>query len=322
MSGVKDIPTLSVCMITYNHEDFIAEAINGVLMQKTNFPIKLIIGEDSSTDRTREICEVYQKKHPEIIELLPKGDNLGMSKNFIRTLKECDGKYIAFCEGDDYWTYKNKLKEQVYFLERNQAYSICSHVYNILSPDNNLAVDRYSNLVKNELDGLSFDLESHYKYWLAKALTLVIRNDYNYTEELEKYKYTRDSHLIYHVLNNGKGYCINFIGGVYRLHQGGIHSSQTNIQNVRCKLEVYSELLLFNSTDKTLRQKYDEIVKHFFNTIIYEYLSNEISFNDLSPRSDLNKFMIGLILTNVRYIIVVSFKLIFMKVFKYGSLKD
>ena len=83
----KDIQMVSVCMITYNHEAYIAQAIEGVLTQKTNFPIELIIGEDCSTDNTREICIEYKKKYPEVIKLKLRENNLGVIGNFIQNTK-------------------------------------------------------------------------------------------------------------------------------------------------------------------------------------------------------------------------------------------
>lgn len=115
----SNTPLVSVCMITYNHEKYIAQAIEGVLMQKTNFPIELVIGEDCSTDNTRKICEVYARNYSEIIKLLPLGRNLGMISNFIRTLKACQGKYIALCEGDDYWICPSKLQKQMDLLKNS-----------------------------------------------------------------------------------------------------------------------------------------------------------------------------------------------------------
>ena len=111
---------VSVCMITYNHEKYISEAIEGVLMQKTTFPIELIIGEDCSTDSTRKIVVEYAEKHPDIIRPLLPERNLGMMTNFIETMQEATGKYIALCEGDDYWTDPYKLQKQVDILEANE----------------------------------------------------------------------------------------------------------------------------------------------------------------------------------------------------------
>ena len=114
-------------MITYNHERFIAQAIEGVVMQKTQFSYELVIGEDCSTDNTRVIAESYVRKYPDIIRLLPAEKNLGIWANGLRTLKECKGKYLAFCEGDDYWTSPEKLAKQVEMLEKHPGYSICFH---------------------------------------------------------------------------------------------------------------------------------------------------------------------------------------------------
>jgi len=112
-------PLVSVIMITFNHELYIAQAIEGVLLQKTVFPIELIIGEDCSTDRTREIVLEYQKKYPGIIEVIISEENVGMHKNNMRTVQACRGKYIAFCEGDDYWHHPKKLQLQVDYLENH-----------------------------------------------------------------------------------------------------------------------------------------------------------------------------------------------------------
>lgn len=115
---------VSICMITYNHENFIREAIEGVLMQKTDFPIELIIGEDCSTDNTRSIVLEYAAKYPDIIRPLLPDKNLGVTRNFFETLQSATGKYIALCEGDDYWTDPNKLQKQVDFLEANDEYPL------------------------------------------------------------------------------------------------------------------------------------------------------------------------------------------------------
>jgi glycosyltransferase involved in cell wall biosynthesis len=119
-------PLVSVKMITYNHAPFIAQAIEGVLQQKTNFPFELLIGEDCSTDGTREIVFDYQKKYPDIIRVVTSDKNVGMKKNGLRTLRACQGKYVAFCEGDDYWQSPFKLQKQADYLESHPE---CGMVY-------------------------------------------------------------------------------------------------------------------------------------------------------------------------------------------------
>jgi len=110
-------PIVSVKMITYNHEPYIAQAIEGVVKQETEYPFELIIGEDCSTDGTREIVLDYQRKYPDIIRVVISDKNVGIKKNGRRTSKLCRGKYKAWCEGDDYWHHSKKLQKQVDYLE-------------------------------------------------------------------------------------------------------------------------------------------------------------------------------------------------------------
>lgn len=115
---------VSVCMITYNHKAYIREAIEGVLMQKTNFLFELIIGEDCSKDNTRAIVQEYEKKYQDMIKAQYPETNRGMMNNFFAVLQSAQGKYIAICDGDDYWTDPYKLQKQVDFLEVNPDYGL------------------------------------------------------------------------------------------------------------------------------------------------------------------------------------------------------
>lgn len=117
-------PIVSVRMSTYNHEPYIAQAIEGVVTQETEYPFELIIGEDCSTDRTREIVFEYQKKYPDIIRVIAWDKNVGMRKNGRRAYMACRGKYIAICEGDDYWHHPGKLQKQIDFLENHPDYGM------------------------------------------------------------------------------------------------------------------------------------------------------------------------------------------------------
>ncbi len=96
-------------------------------MQRVNFGIEIVIGEDCSTDGTREILLEYAEKHPGLIRLLLRERNLGMNANFFSTLREHRGKYVALLDGNDYWTSADKLQQQVDFLERHSGYAICFH---------------------------------------------------------------------------------------------------------------------------------------------------------------------------------------------------
>ena len=115
----------SILMVTYNHQEFIAQAIDSVLMQEVDFEYEIVIGEDCSTDNTRQIVVDYQRKYPDKIRLLLHEVNLGAHENFIASYKACEGEYIALLEGDDYWISSDKLKKQVDFLDQNSDFTIC-----------------------------------------------------------------------------------------------------------------------------------------------------------------------------------------------------
>jgi glycosyltransferase involved in cell wall biosynthesis len=121
---------VAIWMVSYNHKDYIVQAVESVMMQKTDFDFKLFIGEDCSTDNTRELCIKLQEKYPDKIELVLHKNNLGPNKNAIQIYNKCyesGAKYIALLEGDDYWTDSSKLNRQVAFLENNQDFVLVGH---------------------------------------------------------------------------------------------------------------------------------------------------------------------------------------------------
>jgi glycosyltransferase involved in cell wall biosynthesis len=120
-------PIISVCLITYNHAPFLRQAIESILMQKHNFSWELIVADDNSTDSTREIVLEFKEKYPEIVRTLFQEKNVGAFCNWKDMINAARGKYIAYLEGDDYWTDWNKLNEQVTFLEKGDGYIGCFH---------------------------------------------------------------------------------------------------------------------------------------------------------------------------------------------------
>jgi len=118
---------IAICIVTYNHEQYIAQALDSVLAQKTEVPVKIFIGEDGSTDNTLNICKEYKIKYPDRIELLERKQNLGLVKNTLDIFSRIrrDGyKYIAMLDGDDYWIDENKLQKQYEYLEKNEDYGL------------------------------------------------------------------------------------------------------------------------------------------------------------------------------------------------------
>ena len=125
-------PTVIVWCLTYNQKGFIRDALDGFVMQQTNFPFEVVVHDDASTDGTTDIVMEYAERYPEIINPMVETENQwqkGGLKHIISIMNEQHrrGKYIAFCEGDDYWIDPNKLQRQVDFLESNPDYSMCFH---------------------------------------------------------------------------------------------------------------------------------------------------------------------------------------------------
>lgn len=118
---------LSVCMVSYNQEAYIREALDSVLMQKTNFKYEVIISDDCSKDNTLDILTEYKNKYPNIVKVVTGEKNLGYPNNQRRSLENAKGKYIALCDGDDYWTDAYKLQKQVDYLESHPECAICFH---------------------------------------------------------------------------------------------------------------------------------------------------------------------------------------------------
>ncbi len=205
---------VSVCMITYNHESYISKAIESVLMQNTTFQIELIIGEDCSTDKTRQICLDYKKKFPDIIKLILPDVNLGVMRNFVNTLNAGKGNYIAICEGDDYWTDTLKLQKQVELMEAKEKYSFCFHNAETHFIDTN----RFESFNKNLKFGTYTTNDLLYKEWFIPTASMLIRRTMlpNPFPKWFFNVYSGDYALELLLSTRGDFYYINQIMSVYR----------------------------------------------------------------------------------------------------------
>ncbi len=155
---------VSICMITFNHEKFIGQAIEGVMMQITDFEYKLIIGEDCSTDKTRQICIDFKEKYPEKIILRLPEKNIGVIPNFIENLDICskDYKYTAMCEGDDYWIDPLKLQKQINYLENNIECGLIYTDVKIFDDFNQIFIERLPKFVLEPKEVVKELLKSKY----------------------------------------------------------------------------------------------------------------------------------------------------------------
>lgn len=225
MSNDKSNILVSIVCITYNHEPYLRQALEGFLMQETDFPVEIILAEDCSTDGTRAICEEYAEKYPGKIKYIYRDHNVGYNENEYEAMCTATGKYIAYCEGDDYWTDSLKLKKQVDFLESHPDYSVCWH--RCMHRNVKTGVDMDDNcgqILPKGAEGMDIDMDTYFSGWYTQPLTMVFRKEALDLSLYHSYKYFRDMHQMYHLLKNGKGYLFAFEGGVRNVHEGGIAS--------------------------------------------------------------------------------------------------
>ncbi len=265
-------PFVSVCIITYNQEKYIGQAIESVLMQICNFAIEVIIGEDFSTDETGKICRDYKNNHANI-KVLAGNENIGMVNNFLRTSKACSGRYIAMLEGDDFWTDPYKLQKQVDFLEANPDFILCYH-------------DK-----THQKDGVivresTYDFKAD-KYFVqeevfaANILTVTvvfknILNEHPFPEafrNLPLYDFGAWAYLSLF----GKCAYLNFNGATYRIHTDSFFSSKEPIAN-------YSKMLrLFRLLRSHFPQHYQPNFE-YYALLIYFMITEELRGQPLSAK--------------------------------------
>ena len=118
-------PLVSVIVTTYNHEPYLAEALNAILSQECDFGVEIILGEDCSSDNTLWVCKTFADRYPNKITLITSTENVGWRTNYRRCVEAARGELIAFCDGDDYWCDNSRLAEQVALMEQNRSIGLC-----------------------------------------------------------------------------------------------------------------------------------------------------------------------------------------------------
>jgi glycosyltransferase involved in cell wall biosynthesis len=278
-------PLVSICCITYNHEGFIRDALEGFIAQKTVFPFEIIIHDDASTDRTPEIINEYTTRYPDLIYPLLQKENQysknngSLLVNFV--MPKVRGKYIAICEGDDYWTDPYKLQKQTHFLETNPEYAVCVGGYTQLVQSSQEMIDiiKCSNNKDLLHDGFTFSLIEMRNDWITKTLTALIRKDILEKIDFSVYKHTRDIHIFYHIVKTHKAYYFSEIFGVYRIHEGGINSMKKGEINSNAAYNCYKELFEHNKDEFTRIMNRDNTLALFNYNIYHRYSGNTCKRN-------------------------------------------
>lgn len=223
LQSLKEPPMVSICCTTYNHGDFIEETINGFLMQETEYTVEIIIREDASTDKTTEIVKSYAAKYPNIIRAIIEPENTYVKG--VSPMQTCmtyaRGKYLALCEGDDYWTDPEKLQLQVSFLENNPEYSMS--FTNINHVDKNGQIIR-ATPVKFKQDTYTHD--ELVPSVIPPTLTIVFRRNCIPEKTPEVYNVLKHKDGFFKALISLSGPVKYFdrVTGHYRIHGSGVYS--------------------------------------------------------------------------------------------------
>ena len=249
-------PTVSVLMITYGHEKYIAQAIDGVLMQETNFQVELIIANDHSPDNTDTIVRKYinENSKGDLIKNFNHDKNLGMMPNFLFALEQTEGEYIAMCEGDDYWTDPLKLQKQVDFLEKNTEYSMICHDALIIDEINNSSKLYFGPTKKKQIcstkDTLNIQFCPTASIVFRKQALLPLSN-LNFVVD------AGDQALVQLISLNGLLYRMYEVMSVYRVTSTG--ASQVNRRNIEGSLE--KRINALKNLNKISNYKYQKYIR-------------------------------------------------------------
>jgi glycosyltransferase involved in cell wall biosynthesis len=266
---------VSVALVTFNQKKYIAEAIESILNQVVNFDYEIVVGDDCSDDGTRKILLDYQKKMPRIIRLLPTGSRKGMNKNFIYTINQCQGEYVAYLEGDDYWISKDKLQKQVDLMERNKNYRFCFHLVKTLNQDEKINEETIPDAERRR----EIFLEDLLVCNFIGTSSLMFRNEKKviWPDQFLDFKMMDWPFYILLLEKGGGAGCINEVMSIYRIHQGGIYSRNSKIVNYNNAIR---SLKIFN---KYLNFKYKRIINYailrFNYHLLKEYCAGREFFN-------------------------------------------
>lgn len=270
-------PTVSVAMITYNHEKYIEEAINSVLMQQCDFEVELVITNDKSTDTTDAIIRRILNNHKNAswIKYISREDNLGMMGNYIQTFTETSGKYIAICEGDDFWTDPLKLQRQVDFFKENPETSFVFHAASFLLNSGEIgSFNGNVNLTKTGIISTATFLENESNTYVSASSMLrsdVVSN----MPEWFKNAFVGDYPIMFLALEKGKIGYLKENMATYRIASEGSWSNSNLSYNKRLSL-FKKKIELNNIINEYTGRKYQRyitlsLLPYIFRRVLYKF---------------------------------------------------
>ena len=275
-------PKLSVILITFNHEKYIRKALDSVLSQETNFPFEVVIGDDCSPDDTKNIIREYRDKYPDQVRLVHREKNTGRpTLNVYETTMNCRGDYLAYLEGDDYWTDTHKLQKQMDFLESHPEYIACTHAHKMIDDEGRDITDsdilKISDLYKWSGEFTMEDFK-HSGHWPGHYATVVSKNIYknakhDYTILYRSHDFVDDGQILLFLLKEGKIFRLDDEMSVWRYVRksgGNSWTSRSMKRNIQKEDVLMSKTLMKWLEDEYGLNDYAKVkAKKDFETALY-----------------------------------------------------
>ncbi|CAG5069716.1 hypothetical protein DYBT9623_02453 [Dyadobacter sp. CECT 9623] len=268
---MSDMIKVSVCVVTYNHEKFVAKTLDSILMQQTTFPFEIVVGDDNSKDNTAAILKEYQQRYPDKIRLLLHPKNMGLNGKFnaLSTFAAAKGEYIAQFDGDDYLTSPHKLQKQVEMLDANPHYSACYHNARVIFDDNAAPPYLVNSLDKPEItvDDLIGEDELCF---IATSSLMFRREDFAKHPDPEWTNLSTSGDIPRNIMLATRGPIgyINEEMSVYRKNRGGASFADNHYGADF----LFNRIQMYSNINKELGYKYDERIKKNISVYYYKLL--------------------------------------------------
>lgn len=297
MKNLDNQIIVSIKCLVYNHAPYIRQCLDGFVMQKTNFRFEAIVHDDASTDGTQDIIREYAERYPDIIRPIYETENQyskrdGSLRRIMNEAVSPDTKYIALCEGDDYWTDPLKLQKQVSFLDNHPDYVICTHDFFYFDQYKMGFKEGtpYSYIFAKPNNKMFFDysLDLYFEGWWTHPLSCMYRNG-QYLKDIPyiQYKKFRDDILFYYILKEGKGALLSDNMGVYRIHGSGVWSKLSYIEQKETSMNNAYDIYLVehdrNAFKKITRIQYEVLLYLKKEKLISDYFKKLRKYLKMDP---------------------------------------
>ncbi len=275
--------TVSIYVATYNHEDYIVRALDSILMQKTKYSYEVLVGEDCSTDNTRNILKEYEVQHPNKLTIFYRTENMHLKpiKNAMDLRMRCRGKYLIALEGDDFWTDENKLEKQVSFLEEHPEYIAVAHNCTVVGKDSLPNGEQYPECKDSE-----YSFNHFFKRIMPGQLTTVLCRNYMTDDIMDLSLVSQglspgDQLTYFSLLCHGRIYCLQDSMSAYRHITSGGSSYSANANRMSTNFTRWYGALLEYAKKHTEKPIIKQAERLLIAAIVKEKQSGQISFKEM-----------------------------------------